>query len=237
MSEKNYLSTNEIVIISLISALGGILSSFVSIIGKQTFVITGVSGIGQIVSGVHVFWLALLVLLIQKPGVATYAGLIKGIVEVFTGNPNGAITVLISLTQGLCIDFVFLIAQLLKLKKENLFILSIATIISSPSNILFTKILFYEGVPLTQPFLTFLIIMAGLSGMVFGGFFAYDTYQIIKETMIIESEKIEEVNYLIEKSKFLKLRSIWKSTSNSIIGLIIIFVFIIGSTYISLISS
>jgi energy-coupling factor transport system substrate-specific component len=101
-SEKgHYAEIKEIITIALLSSLGGTLSTFVGYLGNLVNLALGVPfGAGQFIAGLHVFWLVLIQAIIRKRGAGTFGGLLKGIVELFTGSTHGIVIVLVSLVQG-----------------------------------------------------------------------------------------------------------------------------------------
>lgn len=177
---EQFLKTQQIVIIALLSALGGTLSSFVSYLGLQLNFLVGTSeGAGQILGGAHVYWLLIIAVLVPRRGAVTYAGFIKGIIELFTGSPHGVLVILISIFQGFSIDMTFMIIKKLKHNVYSISSLSIAGSISCMSNIFVSQTLFYQGLPLE--IIGIMVLISAISGIIFGGFLANDTLKILQE--------------------------------------------------------
>ena len=102
---KYRISIRDLVIIAVLCSLGGVMSTYVKYIANMINIFFGVPfGAAQLVAGLHVFWLVLCYGLVRKFGTGTIAGSLKGVIELFTGNPHGITVVLISSVEGIFID-------------------------------------------------------------------------------------------------------------------------------------
>lgn len=227
IKKESFLNTQQIVIIALLSALGGTLSSFVSYLGLQLNYLIGVSeGAGQILGGAHVYWLLLIAVLVPRRGAVTYAGFIKGIVELFTGSPHGVLVVLITIAQGFSIDMVFLILTKLKRETYTISSLSIAASLGCIANIIVAQALFYHGLPML--FLVIMAITATISGVIFGGFLANDTLNILQEAGLWNLQRSTLEVFKIKKPTF---SVIWKSPKHVTTSAFILIFITIGSLF------
>ncbi|MDO8055372.1 MAG: ECF transporter S component [Candidatus Hermodarchaeota archaeon] len=173
-SSAYYLNTRDLVTIAVLSALGGALSTFVGYMGLLLNTAIGTPfGAGQFLSGLHVFWIILAVGLVRKPGVATATGLLKGLVEFFTGSTHGLVVVLVSLIQGLIVDVGFTAMK----QRDSMPLYSIIGGFSAASNIVVFQLLFFSGAPIV--FLLLLVILAFCSGIIFAGYFGHATTQLV----------------------------------------------------------
>ena len=101
------INTREIATIAVLSSLGGALSTFVGYLGNIINMSLGIPfGAGQFLAGLHVFWLVLIRALVPRNTAGTFGGLLKGLIELFTGGTHGIVIVLVSLIQGMLIDVV-----------------------------------------------------------------------------------------------------------------------------------
>ncbi len=82
--------------------------TYVNAIGDLMQSILGFAGTTQWAAGLHVVWLTLAMGLTGRVGAGTVTGLLKGLVELLTGNTHGLLVVLIDLIAGLLVDAVFL---------------------------------------------------------------------------------------------------------------------------------
>jgi energy-coupling factor transport system substrate-specific component len=72
----------DVSLIIILSAAGGAMSVPIGYLGNALKAISILPfGTGQILSGIHVLWLLLVRLLTGRTGSATFAGAVKGIVE------------------------------------------------------------------------------------------------------------------------------------------------------------
>jgi energy-coupling factor transport system substrate-specific component len=92
-----------------LAALGGMGGSVVSLVGKAVQATLGTFGGLQWLAGIHVLWLVLAVGLVRRPGAATLTGLLKGAVELLSGNPHGLLVLLYSGAAGVTVDGVWLL--------------------------------------------------------------------------------------------------------------------------------
>ena len=179
------INTREIVIMAILSSLGGALSTFVGYLGNMINLALGVPfGAGQFMAGLHVFWLVLVRVLVPKKGAGTMAGLLKGVAELFTGSTHGIVIVIVSLVQGIIID----LAGIMGGNSKNTNIISrlvwwLLAGISAASNVVVFQIFYFVGAPWL--YIVIIIILAFCSGIIFAGYFAWETLEFIQETGVI----------------------------------------------------
>ncbi|MFX0168150.1 MAG: ECF transporter S component [Candidatus Hodarchaeota archaeon] len=178
-STTYYLSTRDLVTIAVLSALGGALSTFVGYLGLLLNTAIGTPfGAGQFLSGLHAFWIILAVGLVRKTGVATTTGLLKGLVEFFTGSTHGLVVVLVSLIQGLIVDIGFTMIK----GRDSLPLYAIIGGASSASNVIVFQLFYFSGAPLL--FLLLLVVLAFCSGIIFAGYFGHATTRLVRISRI-----------------------------------------------------
>ncbi|MGI6413031.1 MAG: ECF transporter S component [Syntrophomonadaceae bacterium] len=170
---KYYLSNRDLLVIAILSGIGGVMSTYIGYLGNLLNRLLGVPfGAGQFVSGLHVFWFILVAGLIRKPGAATAAGLLKGIIELLTGSTHGIAIVLVSLMQGLIVDLVLLVTR-----RHNLGSYMLAGGISAASNVFVFQILYFSGVPIA--YLLLIGFLAFVSGVLLAGSFGHSVLEIV----------------------------------------------------------
>ncbi len=108
-SRRHFFTLHEMLIMAALAALGGVTSSLISIVRAAVHALVVLPGGLQYLAGIHVLWLILAVGLIRKPGAATATGLLKGAVELLSGNPHGPLVLLYSVMAGLGIDIIWLL--------------------------------------------------------------------------------------------------------------------------------
>ncbi len=173
--KKYYLSNRDLLIIAILSGIGGVMSTYIGYLGNFLNRLFGIPfGAGQFASGLHVFWIILAAGLIRAPGAATAAGLLKGVVELFTGSTHGVAIVLVSLLQGFLVDLVLFI-----LRKHNLPVYALAGGVGAASNVIVFQLFYFSGAPFS--FIFFVSGIAFISGIFFGGGFGHGVLQIVRK--------------------------------------------------------
>jgi ABC-type thiamin/hydroxymethylpyrimidine transport system permease subunit len=173
MQKKHYLSNRDLLVIAVLSGIGGVLSTYISYLGNLLNRVFGIPfGAGQFVSGLHVFWFILVAGLIRRPGAATAAGLLKGVIELLTGSSHGIAIILVSLVQGLLVDLVFLITR-----RYNLGSFMLAGGISAASNVFVFQLLYFSGLPLA--YLLLISVIALISGVLLAGSFGHSVLEVV----------------------------------------------------------
>lgn len=222
---KNYFTTRDLVIIALLSSLGGVMSTFIGYLGNLINQLLGVPfGAGQFISGLHVFWLMLGYGAIRKTGSGTALGTLKGVVELLTGSTHGIIILLVSLIEGLIIDIGFASTDFRRKQKKplTLFHISLIAGLSALSNVFVFQAFYLVSIPLILLFV--MCSLAFSSGIIFGGYFSWSTLQTMQESNLFAN------NFKVTVS----LAKIGKP-SNLILTRIVVVIFILGlflgSTY------
>jgi len=173
-------------LMAALAAVGGLTSTYINMIGDLFQSFLGFAGTTQWAAGLHIIWLMLAASMIRKPGAATTAGVIKGIVEFLTGNTHGLIVLIVDIVAGLVIDLVLIVN---KQKKINLSSY-LAAGLSSASNIIIFQ--FIAAVPSDVLTLIAILSTSGvsfLSGVVFGGLIVKTLLKAIEKAGIYHPEK------------------------------------------------
>ena len=183
---KYYLGNRELLIIAILSGIGGGMSTYIGYLGNLLNRLFGVPfGAGQFVSGLHVFWFILVAGLVRKPGAATAAGLLKGIIELLTGSTHGVAIILVSLTQGLLVDAVLLI-----MRRHNLLSYALAGGFAAASNVFVFQLLYFSHAPIA--YILFIGLLAFVSGVLLAGSLGHSVLEIILQARPLRSSIAEE---------------------------------------------
>jgi ABC-type thiamin/hydroxymethylpyrimidine transport system permease subunit/DMSO/TMAO reductase YedYZ molybdopterin-dependent catalytic subunit len=105
---RHYFSTRDLLMMAALAALGGVTSTYVNAVGDLFQSILGFAGTTQWAAGLHVLWLTLAVGLTGRRGSGTITGILKGAVELLSGNTHGLLVVLVDVVAGLLVDLGFL---------------------------------------------------------------------------------------------------------------------------------
>lgn len=165
-----YFSTRDLLIMAVMAALGGVASTYVNTLSDAVHAMLGMPGASQWAAGLHVIWIVLAMAITGKPGTGIITGLLKGGVELLSGNSHGVIILLVDLIAGLLVDFGFLLFR----NKRSLLPYLIAGGLASGSNVLVFQI--FATVPtsiLAISAILILLLVALVSGVVFSGFVPY----------------------------------------------------------------
>lgn len=175
-AEKRFWTKNLAVIL-VFSALGSVNSVLVGYAGRLLSTLTIFSIIvPQLLSGLHVFWVVLVALLMCKRGSATAAGALKGLIEASLFSHLGVFSFVVSLIQGAIVDLVFAIP-----KKKHVLTVYIASGLSSASNLIIVQLFFLPAQPIAIYASAY--IAAFLSGLVFGGYLTTKVLKVIPATL------------------------------------------------------
>jgi ABC-type thiamin/hydroxymethylpyrimidine transport system permease subunit/DMSO/TMAO reductase YedYZ molybdopterin-dependent catalytic subunit len=163
---KTYFSTRDLLMMAALAALGGVVSTYVNAVGDFFQSILGLAGTTQWAAGLHVLWLTLAVGLTRKQGAGTITGLLKGGVELLTGNTHGLLVVLVDIAAGLLVDLGFLPFK----NKDSLAAYCLAGGLASASNVFVFQL--FASVPADTLAYWAMLLVAGaalLSGVLLGG--------------------------------------------------------------------
>lgn len=172
----------DLVLIALLSAVGGVLSTYVGYLGNLINRLFGVPfGAGQLIAGVHVLWPLLARAIIRKFGSGTMTGLIKGLVEFLSGGTHGIVIVLISVIEGLFIDVGMSMST-----RRSLGVMMLAGAGASATNVFVFQAIYFANIPLVA-----LLGMAGLalvSGAFLGGYLAWDLHGLLRASNLVRAD-------------------------------------------------
>jgi energy-coupling factor transport system substrate-specific component len=198
MKEKRYyLSTRDLLMMAALAALGGVTSTYVNAVGDFVQSIVGFAGTTQWAAGLHVLWLTLAVGLTGKLGAGTFTGLLKGAVELLSGNTHGLLVVLVDLVAGLLVDVGFFPFR----DKDRLPAYALAGGLASASNVFVFQL--FAALPqdiLAVGAMTLVGVVAGLSGALFAGLLAYGLVRALRRAGVVKDQpepKISRRSYLI----------------------------------------
>ncbi|MDK2784844.1 MAG: energy-coupling factor transport system permease protein [Bacillota bacterium] len=159
-----YLTTRELITMAVLSALGGVLSTYVGYLGNLLNQFFGVPfGAGQFMGGLHVFWFIVLAGLVRKPGAVLAAGLLKGLVEFLTGSTHGVVIVLVCVVQAAAVDAVVSLGR-----RSGLGAYLVAGAAGTVSEVVLMQLLYFSGAPAW--YILLMIGLAAVSGVIFAGY-------------------------------------------------------------------
>ncbi|MGC9395138.1 MAG: ECF transporter S component [Anaerolineae bacterium] len=187
--QKNryYFSTRDLLMMAALAALGGVAGTYISAAGRVVNALVGIPGSMQWAAGLHVLWLTLAVGLTGKPGAGTVTGILKGFVELLTGNPHGLLVVLVDIVAGILVDAGFLPFR----DRDRLPGYLLAGGLASLSNVIIFQL--FAVLPadlLSYGAILLLSVVAGLSGVVFAGFLGYTLTRTLRRTGVVKDHPV-----------------------------------------------
>ena len=188
--QKNryYFSTRDLLMMAALAALGGVAGTYISAAGRVVQSFVGIPGAMQWAAGLHVLWLTLAVGLTGKPGAGTVTGILKGFVELLTGNPHGLLVVLVDIVAGILVDVGFLPFR----DKDRLPGYLLAGGLSALSNVIIFQL--FAVLPadlLSYGAILLLSVVAGLSGVVFAGFLGHTLTRTLRRTGVVKDRPVQ----------------------------------------------
>jgi ABC-type thiamin/hydroxymethylpyrimidine transport system permease subunit len=164
--------TRELALIIILSALGGAVSVALGYAGNLLNAVPILPfGSPQILSGVHVLWLLLARLLTRKTGAATFAGAVKGLVELSLFSFHGVQVLPISIVEGIVVDLVLSAPG-----RASSARVAVAGGLSASSNVLVMWLLLLQG--LSPLVIVFMWLLSLLSGVIIGCFGWYASRRV-----------------------------------------------------------
>ena len=163
---KTYFTTRDLLMMAALSALGGVSGTYVNAIGDFLQALLGFAGTMQWAAGLHVLWLVLAVGLTGKVGAGTVTGILKGAVELLSGNTHGLLILLVDIVAGLLVDLVFLFFR----NKDALVAHILAGGLAAASNVLVFQL--FASLPADLLAYGAILLVAGIacaSGVLFAG--------------------------------------------------------------------
>jgi ABC-type thiamin/hydroxymethylpyrimidine transport system permease subunit len=177
----------DLVLIALLSAVGGVLSTYIGYLGNLINRLFGVPfGAGQLIAGVHILWPLLARVIIRKFGSGTMTGLIKGLVEFLSGGTHGLVIVLVSVIEGLFIDVGMSMSS-----RRSLGVMMLSGAVASATNVFIFQAIYFANIPL--PLLLGMAGLALVSGAFFGGYLAWDLHDLLRASNLIRPDPGPEV--------------------------------------------
>lgn len=186
MSRKRYyFSTRDLLMMAALAALGGITSTYVNAIGDAVQSVVGIAGTTQWAAGLHVVWLTLAMGLVGRVGTGTTTGVLKGVVELMTGNTHGLLVVLVDVVAGLLVDLGFLPFR----DKQRPLPFLIAGGLASASNVFVFQL--FAALPSDILAYSALFLVGGvamLSGVIFAGVLGWGLLNALRRAGAVKDQ-------------------------------------------------
>jgi ABC-type thiamin/hydroxymethylpyrimidine transport system permease subunit len=181
--KRYYFTTRDLLMMAALAALGGITSTYLNAIGNVVRSVVGFAGTTQWAAGLHVLWLTLAMGLVGKTGTGTLTGILKGVVELLSGNTHGLLVLLIDVVAGVLVDVGFAPFR----RKDRLAAYLIAGGLASASNVLVFQL--YAALPadiLAYGAIALVSGIAALSGVVFAGLLSWSLLNTLRRAGVVK---------------------------------------------------
>jgi len=181
-SDKFYFTTRDLLMMAALAALGGVTSTYVNAFGDLVQSVLHMPGATQWAAGLHVLWIALAMGLVSKPGTGTLTGILKGVVELLSGNTHGVLVLLIDVIAGLLVDLGVLAFK----RKDGWPAFTLAGGLAAASNVMVFQL--FAGLPmntLTAGALALISGVAFLSGVVFAGILGWMLLNALRRAGVV----------------------------------------------------
>ncbi|MDF7640953.1 ECF transporter S component [Bifidobacterium sp. ESL0784] len=143
-----------------------------------------VPGLGGLMNGLWLFAGPLAAVIVRKPGAATYAEVVAGVLESLLGNSWGGMeTFLIALVQGLCAEIVFLCVAY---KVWNLLTMTLSGAVSAVGCWAYTFFTHLQGFKMTGAYGMWYLVATVISGALVAGVLVWYLYIAIAKTGAID---------------------------------------------------
>ena len=178
-----YFSTRDLIIVAALAALGGVAGTYINALGDAFQATLGFAGTTQWAAGLHVLWLTLAVGLTGKQGAGTLTGVLKGAVELLSGNTHGLLVVLVDIVAGILVD----VGVLPFRKKDSLPAFCVAGGLASASNIFVFQL--FAVLPADTLAYGALLLIAGValvSGVLFAGLLGVGLLNALRRAGVVK---------------------------------------------------
>jgi ABC-type thiamin/hydroxymethylpyrimidine transport system permease subunit len=184
---RYYYSTRDLLLMAALAALGGVTSTYVNMLGNLVYSAVGTAGMTQWAAGLHVLWLVLAVGLTRRQGAGTITGILKGGVELLTGNTHGLLVVLVDVVAGLLVDLGFLPFR----RKDNIAAYGLAGGLAAASNVFVFQL--FAALPADILAYGALLIVAAValaSGVLFAGLLGLVLVNALRRAGVVRDQPV-----------------------------------------------
>jgi len=179
LANRHYFSTKNLLTIALLSSLGSVLSTYVGYIGQTFGAMTGLPGGGQLFTGLHVFWIILVLAIVDKKGAGLLAAILDNFLQFLMGSHLGILVLPVGLLQGIGAEIGYWPLR----RFHRIAGLLMAGGLSSWSNLLVHQVAFNR---FGNRYLFGIVsLFSSISGIIFAGFLPWYIHRILQKTGMI----------------------------------------------------
>lgn len=180
-TNKYYYSTRDLLIIAVLSAIGGMFSVYMGYVIAEAYGAMRVwFPVGESLSGIHLIFIVLALGITNKKGSGLLAGILSGVIQFLMGGHLGLFVVLLTAVEGLFAEIGYW-----PLQKYRRAAFCLAGGLGTASNV----VTFQLFMPFANTFLFGLAtFMAFVSGIVFAGIFGLGVVDSLESAGILRKE-------------------------------------------------
>lgn len=174
LPSKYYFGTKDLVTIAVLACMGAVASTYLGYIGHMLGSATGIPVLSQLFTGLHVFWVVLILALVNKKGSGVLCAVVDNLIQFLMGSHIGVLVLPVGLLQGVLAE-----AGFWPLKRVGLVpAMMLAGGLGSIAHILLFQFGFHPFGP--REIALGLGVVAFASGTCFGGLFPYGAALILQ---------------------------------------------------------
>jgi energy-coupling factor transport system substrate-specific component len=183
MAGKHYFSTRNLVTIALLGSLGAALSTYIGYLAKAVGSSIGLPFGGQLLTGLHVFWIILVLALVDKKGAGMLAAILDNTVQFMMGSHLGIFVLPVGLLEGFFAELGYW-----PLKRfSRILSFMLAGGLSAWSNLVVVQFAF--NMFGTQSLFRIVSLCAFVSGTVFAGLLPYGVLKLLQNAGLVAKVK------------------------------------------------
>ena len=184
MANNHYFSTKNLVTIALLGCLGAALSTYVGYLARAFGSAIGLPFGGQMLTGLHVFWLIPVLAIVDKKGAGLLAAVLDNVVQFLMGSHLGIFVLPVGLLQGIFAELGYW-----PLKRYSRFLsFLLAGGLSAWSNLLVVHFAF--NMFGTRTLFRIVSLCAFASGMVFAGVLPYVIINVLRRAGLVANTEV-----------------------------------------------
>lgn len=184
MASKHYFSTRNLVTIALLACLGAALSTYVGYMAKAFGSAVGLPFAGQLMTGLHVFWLVLALAVVDKKGAGLLAAILDNVVQFLMGSHLGIFVLPVGLLEGVFAELAYW--PLKRFSRALAFML--AGGLSAWSNLLVVQFAF--NMFGARTIFRAVSLFALVSGAVFAGLLPWGVVKLLQAAGLIRKDRL-----------------------------------------------
>ena len=174
LPSKHYLGTKELVTIAVLACMGAVASTYLGYLGHMVGSATGIPVLSQMFTGLHVFWVVLVLALVDKMGAGVLCAVLDNLVQFLMGSHIGILVLPVGLLQGVLAEAGFWAFRRLGLPPAML----LAGGLGSIAHIIFFQFAFHRFGP---GWIAWgMAAVAFPSGVCLGGWFPYGAALVLQ---------------------------------------------------------